>query len=401
VAAVCVAVVALIAGASVALWQASLAQREAARANQEAETSTATLDALVTMLTEVNPEERQGVTFTARDLVDAGLGGLQELEDQPRVHATMMNALGRVSRGVGFLDLADSLHRRALEVQRTTLGDRHPEVAESLVRIGQVHQEQGREDEAEAAYRRALAVTPDQVSALLDLGVLLFYQGRFEAAVGHLETALEVEPRNTRLLNTLGAIYYYMGRLEDAQRVFGRSVAAAPTYEAYSNLATLRYYTDQDYAGAARLYEQALELNDGDYAVWGHLGSSYYWSGQQATAETTFQRAIRMAEAYLADANPDDAIVHADLASYHAVLGREQEAQSYASRALELGPQEAIVLYTVAHAYEQIGQRARALDVLRRAIEAGHPLSDIQQEPGFRALREDPRFQQVKAQVES
>jgi serine/threonine-protein kinase len=400
-AAACIAVVALVGGASVALWQASVAQREAQRASQEAATSSAALDALVTTLTEVNPVEGRGVTFTARDLVDAGLSGLQDLEEKPRLHATMMNALGRVSRGVGFIDLADSLHTRALAIQRETLGPEHPDVAESLVRIGQVRAAQGQPDAAEEAYRSALAVDPQQVSARMDLGILLFHQGRFDETIAQFETAIEQAPDNPRLHSNLGSIHYYLGHWDEARQMFERSIALRPTYAAYANLATMSYYVRGDYAEAARMYEQALKLNEGDYTVWGYLAAAYHWSGQQAAADSTFRRAIDMAETHLADVNPDDPAAHAELASYHAMLGQEAEARAHAARALDLAPREATVLYTVGHAYEQVGQRERALDLLGQAVAAGQPLSDLQQEPGLQALREDPRFQRIQAQAEA
>ncbi|NBC16515.1 MAG: protein kinase [Bacteroidetes bacterium] len=397
--AACITALALIGGAGVALWQASVAQQEAERANQEAETATAALDALVTMLTEVDPVNEQGVTFTARDLVDAGLDELPDLEEQPRAHATMMNVLGRVSLGVGFTDLADSLHRRALAVQRSALDAAHPDQAESLVRLGRVQTERGAYDEAAATYRRALEVNPEHADAWGNLGLVMLYQGRIDAAIEHVRTAVEHDPENVRLLNNLGALYQYAGQREAAQRAFERSVALDPSYGALSNLATLTYY-DNDYAEAARLYERALALNDEAYALWGYLGAAYYWSGQRQAADSSYRRAITLAEAYRANTNPNDGALHAELASYHAMLGHDADrVLPFARRALEFNPDDGAVLYTVAHAYEQIGRREAALDVLQQALDAGYPLFFIEREPGFQDLRADPRYQEIVEQT--
>jgi type IV pilus assembly protein PilF len=90
----------------------------------------------------------------------------------------------------------------------------------------------GRSDDAEKAYRRAIALRPDFSEAHNDLGQLLARTGRYEASIAQFDAALEnmlyKEPYVARC--NKGIAIYRMGRRVDGISELRGCLAMAPTY---------------------------------------------------------------------------------------------------------------------------------------------------------------------------
>ena len=86
----------------------------------------------------------------------------------------------------------------------------------------------GRPREAEAAYRRALAIKPDLVRAVYNLGVALQAQGRYEEAIAAFRRALAAEPRLAGAEIYLGNTYQALGQREEAVAAYRRALAIVP-----------------------------------------------------------------------------------------------------------------------------------------------------------------------------
>lgn len=123
------------------------------------------------------------------------------------------------------------------------------------------------------------------------------------------------------------------------------------------------------------MYEQALEINDRDYLLWGNLASAYmYTPGKEDKALPAYQKAIELAlEQY--DINPGDPELLISLAGYEAVLGNEQRVRDYMSEALKLAPDNSYIMYRTGTTHERLGDRNEALYWIKKAIDAGYPLS--------------------------
>lgn len=93
--------------------------------------------------------------------------------------------------------------------------------------------------EAEAHYRRALALLPTHVDARINLGRLLHEQGRVEEAASEYRHALEVEAHPVASFN-LGVALEDLGRIDAAVQAYQSAIAADPRCEdAYFNLARI------------------------------------------------------------------------------------------------------------------------------------------------------------------
>lgn len=79
--------------------------------------------------------------------------------------------------------------------------------------------------EAEAEFRRVLAIDPENASALNYLGYMFADENiRLDEAKGFIQRALDQEPNNGAYLDSLGWVYFHMNRLDEAERQLLRSV---------------------------------------------------------------------------------------------------------------------------------------------------------------------------------
>ena len=152
--------VALVTGASAAVRQAAVANRERDRAEQALDQSREVTDFLVRLFRTPAPPGASRDQVTARELLATGTARIEELRAQPIVQAQMLDALGRVNRELGRFDDAERMLRRALQLRRAQYGDDHAEVAASLNNVALLIRQRGQAHRPEAArlHREALGI---------------------------------------------------------------------------------------------------------------------------------------------------------------------------------------------------------------------------------------------------
>lgn len=90
--------------------------------------------------------------------------------------------------------------------------------------------EQRRADDADAAFRRVIAIDADNVEALHYLGLQTLARGTPDAALPYLERAAEHAPSNAPLLKNLGVAYVETARYDSAHDVLARALALDPGF---------------------------------------------------------------------------------------------------------------------------------------------------------------------------
>jgi serine/threonine-protein kinase len=60
-----------------------------------------------------------------------------------------------------------------------------------------------------------------------------------------------------------------------------------------------------------------------------------------------------------------------------------------------MSPEDVHVLFEAAHTYEQLGMRDQALEWLKKAIQKGYSLKEIEWSPFLGRLRTDARYQEL------
>ena len=157
--------------------------------------------------------------------------------------------------------------KRLLEAQ--------PEDDELLYNIGMLYGEAKRTDEALQYMHRALALNPDNASALNYIGYTWAEKGiNLDEAERMISRAVELRPDDGYIVDSLGWLHYVRAKALSEQ---GRSSEA-----------------QKQLAAALTHLERADELTGGDPVVSEHLGDTYLLLDQKRHALDRFEEAIRL-----------------------------------------------------------------------------------------------------------
>ena len=299
----------------------------------------------------------------------------------PAVYVT----LGRIHDTGGKYDLSLQEFQRALQLD--------PRNADALIGIAHSYESLGRIADAEAAYKKAIVFRPDYWNGYNDLGVFYDRQSRYDDAAAQLRHALELTPDNARVYLNLAAVYIDSGdakRFPEAEQALKKSIQLSPTYPAYANLGFL-YVQEQKFADAADTTEKALKLNDKDQLVWGNLALAYQGLNQPAKLADARDHQLALLE-QAAASNPRDGEVQSFLGLAYAQKKLRDKALPRLQTALELSPENNVVLENVGEAYEDLGDREHALYYIHQSLQKGYGLAALKSNLDLRELLSDPRF---------
>ncbi|KAF7522645.1 hypothetical protein PCG10_007365, partial [Penicillium crustosum] len=196
--------------------------------------------------------------------------------------AGALHSLGFLYAHQGRLQEAEAMYERALEGYEKAWGREHTSTLATVNNLGLLYVDQGRLQEAETMYERAL-------------------EG-YEKAWGREHTS------TLATVNNLGNLYADQGRLQEAEAMYERALEGyekawgqehTSTLDTVNNLGLL--YVDQGRLQEAEaMYERALE---GYETAWGrehtstldtvnNLGNLYKNQGRLQEAETMYERAL-------------------------------------------------------------------------------------------------------------
>jgi len=115
-------------------------------------------------------------------------------------------------------DKAEADFRKALEL--------NPDQPQVLNYLGySLVERQEKLDEALEMIQRAVAAQPDSGYIVDSLGWVLFRLGRYDEAVGHMERAVELMPVDPVVNDHLGDVYWAVGRLREAETQWKRALS--------------------------------------------------------------------------------------------------------------------------------------------------------------------------------
>jgi len=293
------------------------------------------------------------------------------------------NCLGMVFNATGRHELAVAQFRRALQLEPTS---------DAAYRgLGLAYEQLGNLPQAEQTYRQAIAFRPEYWAGYNWLGNFYFHSGRNEDAIAMFQKVTLLAPENSRGFYNLGGMQIQAGHWPEAEQSLKQSLALRETGAAYSNLGTIYFYERRS-AEAIQAFEAAVKASPKEEYTWGNLADAYRWSpGESPRALATYQQATALAEEELR-VNPRRADVLANLALYRAKTGKPAAAVRTIEQALRLTPQDPTVLYSAAVVHHLAGSTNAALDWLNKAVERGYPRQQVQADPEFHDLQNNPQF---------
>jgi len=254
-----------------------------------------------------------------------------------------------------------------------------------------------------------------------------------EYAIQLFEKAIEIDPRYAAAYaacsSACGQMYQYFSRDEQhrtrAQELsFKALMYDSNLPEAYTAMG-LSYFLWDKLDEASASSRKAIELNPDDFVAHWTLGRIEFTNGELAEAYREFQRVIelkptfftgyldfamtcerleRLPESRAARArlleliptyllqNPDDSRARVIYAVSLSEAQRPDDALKETAKALELSPDDPLILYNCACVYARLGQKQRALDTLKKSGTAPVNAGWMKNDPDLASLRDEPDF---------
>jgi eukaryotic-like serine/threonine-protein kinase len=305
----------------------------------------------------------------------------QRLDDRlPAVYVT----LGHIHRNTGKYDLALQEYQRALQLD--------PRSADAVVGLADSYESAGRAADAEAAFKKAIALRPDFWDGYNHYANFLDAHQRYDEAIAQFRHAIGLTPDNAALYLNLGGVYIDMGdkHYPEAEQLLRKSLALEPGYPAYTNLGYL-YLQQQRYSEAADALEKALQVNDRDYLTWNNLVFAYEGIKDKEKAGQARDRAIDLLEQVTRD-TPRDALAQSNLGLLYAQKKLREKAIPRIQSSVAFLPDDPTILQNAGQAYEDLGDRAQALQYIEKSLQKGNVLGDLKKLPDLQGLLSDPSF---------
>ena len=285
----------------------------------------------------------------------------------------------------GYYEQAEAEYRRAIELE--------PQDAENYRRLGQVYEKNNRKEEALAAFQTAVSLEPGYYRAHLELGAYHFNRGDYMQALGPLKKAVDLAPKEPNVRFGLGSTYLDLGRYVEAEQQLRLAVALDEAPNPLHSLGLALMYQARDDEAIGYL-SRALRRNPESYLSWMYLGIADRRTNRAAESAEANRRGREVAEAEMAR-NPRNTYVRSVRGYFAAALGDRIRAESETAQAMSLAPDDAETRWAAILTYEALGEREASLAILNRSPR--QQIMDISRWPDLADLQHDSRFLQLLA----
>jgi serine/threonine-protein kinase len=268
-----------------------------------------------------------------------------------------------------------------------------PNSDDGYIRLGRAYGATGQTDAALAAFKKAVELNPYYWYNHKQLGGAYVDSGRNAEALKEFQRQIDLNPKDWSGYNNIGAIYSLEGRWKDCIPYLEKAIELQPSFDSYSNLGSA-YYELGRYPEAIQMYEKAVQLNGNSTVALRNLGQAYRRAGQEQQALSTYDRAITAAYSQL-QVNPQNAEVMGTLALCYAAKGDLTRAQQLIGRARSIDGADSALMYDEAVVFSLQGRLPEALNSLQRALQNGASFEDVMKDPDLKAVRGLPKFKSV------
>jgi TolB-like protein/Flp pilus assembly protein TadD len=250
-------------------------------------------------------------------------------------------------------------------------------------------------------FSRAIELDPEYVRAYAGISdccsFLYLYAGSHEIhrtqADEASRKAIELDPASAEAQASRGVALSIKGDHAQAESAFERAIWLDPLlFEAYY------FYARDSFAQgkpekAIELYQKASEVSPHDYQAKLLVAQIFDDLGRHDEARACRRLGIEAAEARL-KLNPDDVRALYMGANGLVALGEYERGLEWAGMALEMDPNEPMVLYNVACIQSLAGRPGDAIDTLEKAVHSGLTQKGwLENDSNLQPLRSNPRYQ--------
>ncbi|HEY9432950.1 MAG TPA: tetratricopeptide repeat protein, partial [Blastocatellia bacterium] len=204
------------------------------------------------------------------------------------------------------------------------------------------------------------------------------------AAEAGFKRAIELDPNNANFRAVYSDFLSTQGRFPDAIAQAQRAQELDPISVYVSSVVVKVYYNARQYDRALESYRQMSELEPDSARGRRDLGRIQLQRDQYDEAIAA------LAQAVARKAEPD---FISDLAYAYAVAGRRDEARRTLAQLQDVAKQRYVPPFYIAKVYAGLGDNTQAMALLNRAFQdRSDQLTGLRVEPAFDRMRADPRF---------
>jgi protein O-GlcNAc transferase len=287
----------------------------------------------------------------AGDLSQAERGYRAVLRLAPQ-HPDALHLLGVLAYQIERYDDSIRLISQAI-ANLATVAAYHSNLGNTRKAIGQL-------DQAEASYRRALALAPRDSIASNNLATVLRAQGKLEEAASWYSRALALRPGDPEVLNNQGNISFELEQFEEAETYYRHATSLKPDYsEAHYNLGNALWKQEKMEA-AIEEFERALDLQPDDFKTHNNLGLVL-------AAESRLDEAIAH-YAHALDLRPDDPECLSNLADAFLTQRRYDAAKARYEQAIAQQPSSLVAINGLGAALREERRFSGAMALFDQAL---------------------------------
>jgi non-specific serine/threonine protein kinase len=216
-----------------------------------------------------------------------------------------------------------------------------------------------------------------------------------QRAVAAAGRATELHPDLPEAQAARAWIHYAEGHHAEAVDGFRRVIERSPECEGTFYPLCRALFASGRYAEIAEVAEAAIQASGEDYNVYVPIMNALGALGKEEARRNMRERRILALEGQLLKV-PEDARARVLLANSYADAGRNDDAMRELQFAVTLRPNDANILYNGACLCAKMKKKPEALDMLRKAWEAGYKDPHwVRRDPDMAMLRGDPEFERL------
>jgi len=196
---------------------------------------------------------------------------------------------------------------------------------------------------------------------------------QYRDAIDAYEAWTKKEPKNPVAWNKMGIAHHQLMNLGKARNCYERAIRLRKEYaEAINNVGTV-YYAEKNYKKAIRYYERALKITPLSASVHSNLGTAWFSRKKYDEALAAYQKALQLDPEVFEHRNSVGVLLQersvADRARFH---------------------------YFLAKTYAGAGNKEKAIEYLRKAMEEGFAeMKKVTEDQAFAELIKTPEFTEL------